>query len=290
MFGMPTARRNLEMTDFSDLDTDPMSAVSQQAKSRESAKPTFPCIRCGGTGRYTGARVHQTASECFSCGGTGKVKMDPYKARAANAKRKATIQRNLEDGIAAVRKEHGDLIAWLSENTHWNDFARSLIDQLFSKGRLSEGQINAAYRIREKTEAKRAEKAAAKIVDAPKVDISVIEALFGTAHESGLKKPKLRAYGVQISEAPAHGRNAGALYVKHRGEYAGKIVSGRFMATSVATEETRQIVEKLAADPKGFTAKAGRDTGICCCCGRELTDPVSVANGIGPICAENWGF
>lgn len=28
----------------------------------------------------------------------------------------------------------------------------------------------------------------------------------------------------------------------------------------------------------------GRRTGYCCVCGRFLVDPVSVANGIGPIC------
>lgn len=32
-------------------------------------------------------------------------------------------------------------------------------------------------------------------------------------------------------------------------------------------------------------AQYGQDTGICCCCGALLTDPTSVANGIGPICA-----
>lgn len=30
----------------------------------------------------------------------------------------------------------------------------------------------------------------------------------------------------------------------------------------------------------------GRETGICCSCGAKLTDPISVENGIGPICAS----
>jgi hypothetical protein len=28
----------------------------------------------------------------------------------------------------------------------------------------------------------------------------------------------------------------------------------------------------------------------CACCGKELSDPESVARGIGPICADNYGF
>jgi hypothetical protein len=34
----------------------------------------------------------------------------------------------------------------------------------------------------------------------------------------------------------------------------------------------------------------GRATGNCSCCGRELTDPASIAAGIGPVCAEKYGW
>jgi hypothetical protein len=38
-------------------------------------------------------------------------------------------------------------------------------------------------------------------------------------------------------------------------------------------------------------AKAwGVQTGICCMCGAFLTDPKSVAAGIGPICAKGFGY
>lgn len=46
----------------------------------------------------------------------------------------------------------------------------------------------------------------------------------------------------------------------------------------------------LAAAPKEAAVRWGRKTGRCSCCGRELTDATSVAMGIGPICAEKWGF
>lgn len=34
----------------------------------------------------------------------------------------------------------------------------------------------------------------------------------------------------------------------------------------------------------------GQQTGICSCCNAELTNPESIALGIGPICREKWGF
>jgi hypothetical protein len=37
-------------------------------------------------------------------------------------------------------------------------------------------------------------------------------------------------------------------------------------------------------------AKLGLQVGFCCCCLRTLTDPFSVANGIGPVCAKTWGY
>jgi hypothetical protein len=35
-------------------------------------------------------------------------------------------------------------------------------------------------------------------------------------------------------------------------------------------------------------AVQGKMMGFCIRCGATLTDPVSVANGIGPVCATYW--
>ena len=55
-------------------------------------------------------------------------------------------------------------------------------------------------------------------------------------------------------------------------------------------ESRRNTSARVAADPAAAARVSGKDTGVCCCCGAELTDPVSIAAGIGPICAGNWGF
>ncbi len=50
-------------------------------------------------------------------------------------------------------------------------------------------------------------------------------------------------------------------------------------------------IRKLSADDKMTleVAKAfGMETGLCCVCGAFLTDPKSVAQGIGPVCASKF--
>jgi len=43
-----------------------------------------------------------------------------------------------------------------------------------------------------------------------------------------------------------------------------------------------------ATDPLAAAIAYGRETGSCC--GRELTNKVSIDLGIGPICREKWGL
>jgi Family of unknown function (DUF6011) len=46
----------------------------------------------------------------------------------------------------------------------------------------------------------------------------------------------------------------------------------------------------IEVDPMRALEDHGQRTGRCGCCGRLLTDPVSVARGIGPICLETGGW
>ena len=78
--------------------------------------------------------------------------------------------------------------------------------------------------------------------------------------------------------------------MKRNGEYQGKIMGGKFIAVGAAHKDTAALLLEIAKNPGAAARMYGKKTGTCCCCGRELTDPVSVANGIGPICAENWGL
>lgn len=50
-------------------------------------------------------------------------------------------------------------------------------------------------------------------------------------------------------------------------------------------EGVMAALTKLDADPMAAALDYGRKTGSCCVCGRELTNGVSIAEGIGPICS-----
>lgn len=70
----------------------------------------------------------------------------------------------------------------------------------------------------------------------------------------------------------------------------GELVGPFENTTSRLTAEQTELVRRLCADPRAAIAAEGRATGSCCICRRTLTDPESVALGIGPICAGNWGL
>jgi hypothetical protein len=55
------------------------------------------------------------------------------------------------------------------------------------------------------------------------------------------------------------------------------------------TEQEQKVVS-LINDPVGAAEAYGHLTGHCCICNRELTNPESVARGIGPICADKFGW
>jgi hypothetical protein len=107
----------------------------------------------------------------------------------------------------------------------------------------------------------------------------------------------------RFQPAPAEGRNAGWIYVKRRGNtdwgwgwaYVAKVHPGTGeLYVARGFEDRNQLVgeiKALLAD--GLDAAVlhfGHKTGACGCCGRELTQELSVKTGIGPVCAERFGI
>lgn len=182
-------------------------------------------------------------------------------------------------------KSNAPEIKWIIRNAVANDFARSLDQQLLSKGTLTDGQIGAVARILARNAS-----AAAPVALAALNGVEQVQIAFATAAENGLKRPKLRLGAFVLKMAPATGRNAGAIYVTESEEYLGKIVDGKFHAARECSDDQRAAIIELCADPVKSAIAYGQQTGVCACCGRELTDPESIARGIGPICAENFGF
>ena len=86
------------------------------------------------------------------------------------------------------------------------------------------------------------------------------------------------------------------IWVKWDGRIAGSIdpvtcgyrETRRYLA-GYALGEALAALLAVEADPLAAARENGVKTGRCSCCGRPLTDPVSIGYGIGPICRER-GF
>jgi len=116
-------------------------------------------------------------------------------------------------------------------------------------------------------------------------DLTLIRQMFDAAREESRSgKLHFRAGQIQLSLAPSYGRNPGAIYVKRGDDYLGKIVGINY------TGKPCPELAVIALDPYKAATQHGNLTGHCACCGLELSDPVSVERGIGPICAAKWGF
>jgi hypothetical protein len=253
-----------------------------------------PCPKCRGTGTWRAGGRFGTMSSygsggpCFKCKGTGKLshKTAPEvraKAIVSSTNRKA---KKAVDAVEAFKVEYPDVWAWMDGSTF--PPAVEMLEKLKKYGSLFDSSIDFARRMIAKREASK-QAAVERVANAPVVDTAPIEAAFAKA-SSILKKPKLRMAGFTISRAKPNSPNAGALYVKTGDQYLGKIMNGKFLSVRECTSEQEAKVLEIARDPKGAAIAYGRLMGNCACCGRQLTDANSVAMGIGPVCAENFGW
>lgn len=260
----------------------------------EAGYEQITCPKCNGRGSKTYGYVNIRTYPCFMCKQTGKVTAKRIKAVEAAKKGRETAAANLIDRREAWIAEHSAEAEFIRRNSEWSDFYRSMCDAVATYGHLTDRQLASVQSGMAKAAARKAEKAAAQQAQqtsAPVLDVSVIESLFATAGRNGLKRPVFRALdGIAVSQAPATGRNAGSLYVKENGEYAGKIVNGKFFATQSASAAVLPRLIEVAKDPMGQATLYGKQTGICCCCGAELTNKLSIELGIGPICRSKWGL
>lgn len=240
-----------------------------------------PCSACNGRGSKQIGYVHIRMAKCFTCNGTGQVNA---KRKAAAKKGRETRAKNVADGIKAIKAAHPAEYALLQSNTT-SSFILDLRERLNMSGKLSERQVAALTKIVEGNSQRR-EAATVDLGDGPKAMFDAVM----KAKLLGTKRPKFRTEHIVITVAPDHGSNAGHLYVKSANdEYLGKInAEGKFQATRACTDELRKIVIDVSSDPLTAAVDYGRRTGSCACCGRELVDEVSVADGIGPICKQKF--
>lgn len=306
MCNQPNCRHDLD-DDLSDLlggaDDAAEFAKAVLAPAKVTSTVTFeePCDKCRGTGRFVGY-TGRVLGDCFTCKGTGVRRYKQTAEQRAKAREAAAAKRDAKDAEAKAACE-----AWLEANpaeAEWLreaagrgfEFAASLWEALRKYGHFTEKQEaavrNAAAAKSAARKAQWAAEKAAREEGAATLSLAKIRAGFDSALQH-LKRPKLRIADIQFSLAPASGRNAGCIYVVRASDdtYLGKITpEDKFITSRDCTAADSATVARVAADPAAAATAHGHEYGYCSCCGRELTNPESVARGIGPICADRWGW
>lgn len=99
--------------------------------------------------------------------------------------------------------------------------------------------------------------------------------------------------GVFTLKFMSSGKNAGGCWITNEtGELIGKVSSDA--TGEVWGGNAEAIANYLSAAAESgladLAAEFGKEFGQCSCCGAMLTNPESIERGIGPICAEKYGF
>lgn len=295
--------------DFTDLDE---IISAPKGASPEDSGETFleaaatyanaPCRKCGGSGVWRGS---YTTGRCFSCKGTGKsqqrIRTDKAgvearaKRRVQAAARKERQAQEKLDAATAYEEAHPEVVAWLKANGQRSEFAASLTAAIFNYGSLTERQLAAVEKILRKDAERKA--------DAPKPVAELGNCLkyLQTARENGLKYPKLRLVDssgarIVLQLAGDRSRNPGSVNITDGRGYPdnrwfGRIdVDGKFTPARNCPPEVVETLVEIDKDPATAVKVQGQRTGQCCCCGRELTNEVSIELGIGPICRSRFGL
>lgn len=103
--------------------------------------------------------------------------------------------------------------------------------------------------------------------------------------EGAKRNVTLRFAGLTL-KAVTKGFNTGSVYVFLSESYVGKITKDGILKVDHSRETIEPALQAIAENPEKAARDYGRESGICSCCGRDLSDPVSIFGGIGPVCLE----
>lgn len=222
-----------------------------------------------------------------------------YTSRAPSFRRNlapAVFDATCPNWVAFARVDAA-IAAWLVAKRDGFEFAASVSAAVCRFGGMTPGQRAAVEKMVARDAAPRVAP-----VTAP-VDASKIVAAFNAARAAGLRRIKLAIGGLVFKAAPITGMNPGAIYVttterqardfrtgEMKDAYLGKISDLTFTASRDVVPAEVLAILNVAQDPANAARTSGLSTGICSCCSRTLTDPVSVSRGIGPICEQRFGW
>ena len=288
---------------FGGLDTAPRHVLANAEVARATRAATTyteTCPSCRGTGQFR-SYSGRVVGDCFKCKGKGTQTFKTSSEQRAKSQANAAAARDrkaasIGEQVALWIEANQQEAEWLRDaSTKGFEFAVSMLDSLNKYGSLTERQEAAVRNATAKWLERKAQWAAERAERDAGAAVLTLEKI-RTGFDSAvrfLKRPKLRIAEIQFSLAPSTGRNAGCIYVVRASDdtYLGKITQDdKFITSRDCTAADSETVARVAADPAAAATAHGHKFGQCSCCGRELTNPESVARGIGPICAERWGW
>jgi hypothetical protein len=252
------------------------------------------CPKCRGTGRFI-SYSGRALGECFACKGKGSKTFKTSPETRAAARQRTAVAK------ASVVADHQAELKWLSDTLARRDrlpegYATMLADfqtRLLGGHTLSDNQMAVIAKGMARS-AQWVQERQQKQGEA--LDVTAIRAVLQT-------RKKVMVALFTFSLAPAHGNNPGAIYVKDDGQYVGKIPAGASTFSPGRDFDRSRLpalVEAMANPAEAVKADAARRAQLlledpamtipCGCCGLTLSNPESIARGIGPICAGKWGF
>lgn len=276
-------------------------ALPQDAASvriRETT-PEFAerCLKCRGTGRFT-SYTGRPLGECFACKGKGSKTFKTAPEARAQARQRTAVAK------ASVVADHQAELKWLGETLARRDrlpegYATMLADfqnRLLGGHALSDNQMAVIAKGMARSAQWAAERLQKQAEQRVALDVTAIRNVLQS-------RRKVMVALFTFSLAPEHGNNPGAIYVKDNGQYVGKIPAGAStFAPGRDFDQSRlpALQEAMANPAEAVKADAARRAQLlledptmsipCGCCGLTLTNPESIARGIGSICAGKWGF
>ena len=296
--------------DLNDLIGGAASSIRSGAPLRAAPPASYqpkdfsePCSKCGGTGRYHGWSG-RLLGECFACKGAGKKVFKASAETRANNREKAAArkEKNLALDIEAFKAEFPHIWAWMENSTF--AFAISLRDGLLKYGSLTDRQIAAAESAIAKYEAAKATRQAERAARpaAVAVDVSKLETAFATARANAarpgmegifVRPVKLQSGDTVVAFQPGSQGSQwqDMIFAKDaNGKKLGYVKDGQFKRRFECTDAEAAAVLDCAQDPEKAAVAFGKAWSSCGICGRRLHNDESIERGIGPICAENFGW
>jgi hypothetical protein len=179
------------------------------------------------------------------------------------------------NGFAAWVKDHEGVLEWLeSEQAAGNEFAARLISAGNKWGSLTDGQLNCVL--------KNIDEGKGTNDKASAIDLSGLMKGFYAVPDGDTRLK------IAVRRPGKKSRWFGWTFVDDGAAYGSRKTYGKQAPDGTYSGAIQDQLRTVLADPKAAMIAYGKLTGTCGVCGRILEDEVSVANGIGPICAEKF--